>query len=96
MLSIYRKYCSGPNAVGRFLTIYIEEAHAVDGWYLEKSGCPSIRDHVTLEDRMDAAKLFVKNLNFPIETVVDTLKDEANTHYRAWPGMCMNCMRIGL
>jgi len=71
--------------VGRFLTIYIQEAHAKNGWYLAKSGCPAIMDHLTLTDRIDAAKLFVKNLNFPIETVVDSLKDEANIQYRAWP-----------
>lgn len=85
MLEVHRKYCSGANAPGRFLTIYIEEAHAVDGWHLPKSGCPNIRDHVTLADRMQAAQLFVDTLNFPIETVVDSMKNDANLNYRAWP-----------
>jgi len=85
MLTIYRRFCSGPNPVGRFLTIYIEEAHAIDAWYLPKGGYPDIRQHVTLDDRIAAANLFVKNLDFPIETVVDCIRNETNFHYRAVP-----------
>ena len=32
MVDIFQNYCMGSNAVARFLTIYIDEAHASDEW----------------------------------------------------------------
>lgn len=34
MLDIFQNYCTGSAAVARFLTIYIDEAHASDEWLL--------------------------------------------------------------
>jgi hypothetical protein len=86
MLSIYRKFCNGPSAAATFLTIYIEEAHAVDRWFLPQA--PSgvcIKHHTSDAERRAAAQRFIDDHSFPAETLVDTMADEANTRYDAWP-----------
>jgi hypothetical protein len=86
MIDIHQRFCSGEGARARMLTVYIEEAHAVDRWFLPKA--PSgvcIKHHISVEDRLVAANRFVDDHSFPIETVVDTMADEANKGYDAWP-----------
>jgi len=94
MNDIYFNYCC-PNGkypqVARFLTIYLEEAHARDEWWLPDSpdakveGKSCIMNHKTLADRVNAAKQFVTNFNFPSEMVVDTFKEQVNERFDSWP-----------
>ncbi len=91
MRDIFHNYCSGSDAskpqVARFLTIYIEEAHARDEWWLPDSagGKTGITNHTCMEDRLVAARRFVKDHDFPIETVCDSFDNEVNDRFDAWP-----------
>lgn len=86
MSLIFRQYCSGPKPLARFYTIYIEEAHAIDEWFLPEAPSKAcIKVHKTIEDRIQAAKNFIKYTNCQFELVCDTMKAEANRRYDAWP-----------
>ena len=62
-----------------FLTIYIEESHALDGWRFY-ANYHQIKKHKKLEERIAAAKLLeLNNPTYPI--VVDPMTDEANRAY---------------
>ena len=61
-----------------FLTIYIEEAHASDGWKFENNF--DINIHRTIEDRIKAAEMLA-NLHVKSTIVVDTMSNEANANY---------------
>lgn len=74
------------------LCIYILEAHFVDkdknGKVIE--GWPIGRDynypqHKTLEDRLELANKFIKDYEWKIPTVVDTMENDFNEKYAAWP-----------
>lgn len=76
------------------LTIYILEAHASDEWRLPESQVEAvdktqIRVHRNLQERIDAAKLFVDRRQFPKDMclVVDSMEDQVNARYDAWPGI---------
>jgi hypothetical protein len=96
MRDIVSNYCD-PNSskdkplVARFLTIYIDEAHARDEWWLPDSpeardgGKACIYNHRNLDDRMAAAKAMIKNTGFPGELVCDTMAGQAMDRFSAWP-----------
>lgn len=95
MLDIYDHYCCPISkkfpAVARFLTIYIEEAHAYNEWWLPESpgaqpgGCSYIANHENISDRINAAKRFRTDFNFPGEIVCDSFEDQVNERFGAWP-----------
>ena len=91
MIDIHRKYCSGDNAVARFLTIYIAEAHARDEWWLstakdaQDGGKRCIYAHRSIEDRLRVAKKFVNEKSFPSELVCDSMEEHIAERYDAWP-----------
>ena len=93
MLDIYHNYCANQTfpAVARFLTIYIEEAHAHDEWWLPDSpeahvgGKCYIAAHKSIADRVDAAKKFQTDFNFPGEIVCDSFLNEVCDRFGAWP-----------
>jgi len=65
------------------LFIYIDEAHACDEWPL---GTHSLtKKHVTIEDRIAAAKEFLEKTKFPFPTVVDTIQNDFNEKFAVWP-----------
>jgi hypothetical protein len=80
-----------------FLSIYIREAHPVDGWWLGKgiSGrlvklfepkvSTDLYDPITMEERRVAAGVCQETLKYGIHTYVDTMDDAANKSYAAWP-----------
>jgi len=72
------------------LTIYIEEAHAVDEWVLPESEVQkkqvNIKAHATLQERMTAAAAFVADSNIESEVVVDSMQaGNVADVYWAWP-----------
>eukprot|EP01035_Chromulina_nebulosa_P023247 gene23247-30133_t len=91
MIDIFENYCTGSNSFARFLTIYIDEAHASDEWWLphspgtEKGGKAYIRSHRSIEERISAATKFVKDLNFPIDVVCDSFDNQVYTYYQCSP-----------
>jgi type I thyroxine 5'-deiodinase len=67
----------------QFLSVYISEAHAADQWKLGDKVC--IKQHRTLEERIDAAKQFVKDFDFKIPMVVDSMSNKFDEQYAVWP-----------
>ncbi|CAM9332213.1 unnamed protein product [Rangifer tarandus platyrhynchus] len=65
-----------------FLIIYIEEAHASDGWAFKNN--VDIKSHRNLQDRLRAARLLLdRSPQCPV--VVDTMKDQSSSCYAALP-----------
>lgn len=85
MLDIYRKYCDGAGARAKFLTVYIEEAHASDRWFFPKAQTRCIKHHTSDQERIAAAKAFVDDFDIPFEVLVDPMANEANLKYSLWP-----------
>jgi len=69
--------------VADFVTIYIEEAHAIDGWFFAGNQY-KIMNHRSLEDRLDAATMLLEQeLHTPVW--VDTMTDACNKAYGGKP-----------
>jgi hypothetical protein len=93
MLNIYHNYCSNNKfpAVARFVTIYIDEAHAHDEWWLPDmpgahvGGKSYIANHRNITDRLAAATKFVEDFAFPCEVVCDSFEDEVNDRFGVCP-----------
>ncbi|MCK4800814.1 MAG: hypothetical protein KAS84_02415 [Anaerolineales bacterium] len=81
----------------QFITIYIREAHPVDGWWFGKgfmnillklSGSKvswDIYDPKTIQERRAAAGDCAQSLGYGIKTYVDEMDDAVNKAYAAWP-----------
>jgi hypothetical protein len=81
----------------RFLSIYIREAHPIEGWWLGK-GLPKlgmkilglkaatdVHEHTTIEERRAVAGRCEDALVYGIPTLVDEMDDHVNEAYAAWP-----------
>ena len=80
-----------------FLTVYIREAHPIDGWWLGKGvvglmlrafksrAATDVYDPKSLEERQVVAGRCENDLQYQFRTVVDTLDDDVNKAYAAWP-----------
>ncbi len=66
-----------------FLTIYIREAHAIDGWDIGSEN--RVRDPRTLEERRQIAGQCEITLEYGIRTYVDEMDDAVMSAYAAWP-----------
>ncbi|NXD32456.1 IOD1 deiodinase, partial [Spelaeornis formosus] len=65
-----------------FLIIYIEEAHATDGWAFKNN--VDIRQHRSLQERVRAARmLLARSPQCPV--VVDTMQNQSSQLYAALP-----------
>jgi hypothetical protein len=81
----------------QFLSIYIREAHPVDGWWmgrrltrkLTKKYAPKASmehyDPKTIEERRVVAGECENALQYGIRTYVDEMDDYVNKSYAAWP-----------
>lgn len=70
------------SSVADFLTVYIEEAHASDGWAFKNN--VDIRRHRDLQERLQAARLLLdRNPGCPV--VVDTMENRSSQLYAALP-----------
>ena len=59
-----------------FVTVYIREAHASDEWPLGTAIC--IAQHKTIEDRLQAARDFVRQFEWTVPCAVDTMDNTFN------------------
>ena len=90
---IYEKYHEDV----QFLSIYIREAHPVDGWWLGKGAFKTViklsrskvalntHDPTTIEERRKVAGQCEEALKYGIRTYVDEMDDAVNQTYAAWP-----------
>uniref|UniRef100_A0A8B9W6B7 Iodothyronine deiodinase n=1 Tax=Bos mutus grunniens TaxID=30521 RepID=A0A8B9W6B7_BOSMU len=69
-------------SVADFLIIYIEEAHASDGWAFKNN--VDIKNHRNLQDRLRAAHLLLDR-SPPCPVVVDTMTNQSSSCYAALP-----------
>jgi hypothetical protein len=81
----------------QFLTIYIREAHPVNGWWLGKGplkffmklggikAATDVYDPQTIEERRTVAGQCQTTLQYDIHTYVDEMDDAVNQAYAAWP-----------
>jgi peroxiredoxin len=71
----------------RFLFVYVEEAHATDGWPSganKRDGVEYAR-HRAIEDRMKAGGACASGLKIPFPMLVDEMNNRVERTYRAWP-----------
>lgn len=81
-----------------FAVVYIEEAHPTDGWVIDVPKTPidgkddgaevdltklHVNKHRRLEDRLEAARLFITECKSKMNVYVDTMSDEANWTFGA-------------
>lgn len=66
-----------------FITIYMREAHSVDGWYVPSMDY-DIYQHKTIDDRIKAANM-LKDYGMPCPIFLDTMDDESVYEYAAFP-----------
>lgn len=81
----------------QFLSIYIREAHPIDGWWLgkppfswvfrffEPRAATHVYDPKTIEERRAVAGECNAALQYGIRTVVDEMDDAVNLAYMGWP-----------
>ena len=65
-----------------FLIIYIDEAHPTDGWTAGMSEF-HIAQHATIQDRIEAAKVFVKKMDIKCDVFTDLISNDATNAYGA-------------
>jgi hypothetical protein len=73
-----------------FLTIYIEEAHPLDEWFLPEAVGDNTKriiaeQHKSIASRIDAAKTYIEESNNPMEVVCDSLRNDGVIKFDAWP-----------
>jgi len=66
-----------------FLGVYISEAHASDEWPLGTKFCYA--QPRTIERRLKFANEFVNDFNFKLPVLVDTMGNEFDSLFAAWP-----------
>ena len=81
----------------QFLSIYIREAHPIDGWWLGRRLTKNLMlrmapkvsmehyDPKTIEERRAVAGECASALQYGIRTYVDDMDDYVNETYAAWP-----------
>ena len=65
--------------------IYIAEAHASDEWPIRTKKSLQCRQHQSNLERWNAAVKFAKDYNYQIPCFIDSIKNEFQTNYAAWP-----------
>lgn len=80
-----------------FISIYIREAHPVDGWWMGRrltrkmvaryapKASMDLYDPKTIEERREAAGQCEIALQYGIHTYVDEMDDRVNKAYAGWP-----------
>ncbi|CAK8672161.1 unnamed protein product [Clavelina lepadiformis] len=67
-----------------FLVVYIEEAHALDGWSFDWNQF-KLRQPTNMKERLQAAEMFVEHTQVSCPVVIDNFKNEASHAYGALP-----------
>ncbi len=72
--------------IAEFRIVYINEAHAADGWrpvgYAKEKG---ITEHKNYGDRCMVAEMMMKEEKVTIPCIIDKVDNGVNEAYSAWP-----------
>lgn len=70
-----------------YLLVYITEAHPTDGWMNEWAPVEfgSTAHARSTEDRLSAARNFIRQLNLAVPILIDSIADELENRYEARP-----------
>ena len=70
-----------------FYLVYIQEAHASDGWQLAVNERENVvyEDPKAYEDRVNLAGTCAANLNIEFPALVDTIENTTEAAYTGWP-----------
>lgn len=74
-----------------YAMVYTMEAHATDEWPIssaryEPSGdAVAVRQHQTIEERVEAAARFRATFGVPFEVLVDPMDNRFEEHFCTWP-----------
>lgn len=66
-----------------FLGVYISEAHAQDEWPLGVKFC--YNQPRSIDTRLNIAKQFISDFDFKIPMLADTMDNEFDANFAAWP-----------
>jgi len=82
-LVYFSQICEKYSAFADFVVIYIEEAHASDGWRFSNNY--DINIHRTIKDRLEAANRLKDHNILPpyVPILVDSMEDGTNKSYAA-------------
>ncbi len=82
MEAMYQAY----REIAEIRLIYIREAHAADGkWPVDYAKRLGINEHRTFGERCATAKSFLDDHTLTIPCLIDTIEDQVNDAYSAWP-----------
>jgi hypothetical protein len=81
-----------------FYLVYIQEAHASDGWQLAVNERENVvyEDPKAYEDRAGLAGTCAANLNIEFPALVDTIDNTTEVAYTGWPDRLYLIGRDGL
>ena len=82
-LDQFNKVVTNFDKYADFVTVYIKEAHPLDGWH-QPGGKYDIYQHKTIDDRIAAAKM-LEDYGVPCPILLDTMEDEGIYQYAAHP-----------
>jgi len=69
-----------------FVLIYVREAHAVDEWRLDNAAGISIKQHSSLQERLDAAHQMQSLFEFSSNLfLIDGMDDSLCSTFAIWP-----------
>ncbi len=70
-----------------FYVIYIQEAHPIDAWQVEKNAKEGIfiASAKNFQERCGVANTCVTKLNIQIPALIDNLQNSTEAKYTAWP-----------
>ena len=78
----FEKYCKIVSRfadIADFITIYIDEAHAIDGWAVPDNY--NIANHKKFKDRQEAAQLLLKERTLNHDLLIDFMNNNATKAY---------------
>lgn len=82
-LGAFKQIARDFSDIADFITIYIVEAHATDGWSISNYINSDIAHHKTLEDRTTASERLRKDFSHPL--YLDPIDDQNSRMYVAVP-----------
>jgi hypothetical protein len=71
-----------------FFMIYIEEAHAIDGWNIGESAGEMVESHKTLEDRQKCINMFKEKNDVQFPIYPDDMNSSFMNDFASWPVRC--------